>query len=171
MFWFSFGIFSGEKTKQTRRNPLRRAGPGLQFPSNVYAKCARHNFSVGWENWARLNSRAWCFRCFPSEKNKKNKWKKASELFQRLAKILPYVPTQLKENPSATSLHDFHGEKLKKPNIMDEYTAITWMRVWKKTLEWNERTNLWRKIKILLVGKWKNPACCFTTSTESNQQP
>lgn len=48
-----------------------------------------------------------------------------------LTKIVPYIPAQLKDNPSAESIHTFNREQLNKPKIILENPNISWTRVWK----------------------------------------
>lgn len=68
-----------------------------------------------------------------------------------LTKILPYLPGQLKETPTATALHSYFRKKLKKPKIMEQNINIAWQRVW-KNIRIKELTSKEQSVYYLLVN-------------------
>ncbi|XP_039442878.1 uncharacterized protein LOC120423235 [Culex pipiens pallens] len=45
-----------------------------------------------------------------------------------VAKLLPYIPTNLTANPSASTLHEYYRENLRVPKVMEENPNIDWNR-------------------------------------------
>lgn len=78
-----------------------------------------------------------------------------------ISKLLPYLPDQLKINPTSASLHNYFREKLQTPKIMQELPNVTWRRVW-KNIRNRELTSAERSLYYLLVnGKIPHAALLY----------
>lgn len=68
-----------------------------------------------------------------------------------ISKILPYIPRRIEESPSASSLHNYFREQLKKPKVMEENANISWKRVW-SNIGVKELTSMERSVYYLVVN-------------------
>lgn len=85
-----------------------------------------------------------------------------------VAKLLPYIPTNLTANPSASTLHEYYRENLRVPKVMEENPNIDWNRVWRNTrskaLNSAERSTYY----LLVNGKIPHAALMFRQNRAMN---
>lgn len=85
-----------------------------------------------------------------------------------IGKIAPYLPDQLKQNPTASTIHNFFRGKLQTPKVMQEYPNVEWRRVW-KNIRNRELTVIERSLYYLLVnGKIPHAALLYRQNRIDN---
>lgn len=85
-----------------------------------------------------------------------------------MGKTVPYLPDQLKANPTASTLHDFFREKLQLPKVVQEHPNVAWRKVWKnirdRELTINERSSYY----LLVNGKIPHAALLYRQNRVDN---